>query len=82
MARRGFCDSPKRNSLEEAMSGTAKKIMEEIKMEKYICPCAYEYDPAVGDPENGVPAGTPWEEVPEDWVCPWCGLGKEAFEKQ
>ncbi len=51
-------------------------------MEKYICPCSYEYDPTVGDPENGVPAGTPWEEVPEDWVCPWCGLGKEAFEKQ
>lgn len=51
-------------------------------MEKYICPCTYEYDPAAGAPENGVPAGTPWEEVPEDWVCPWCGLGKEAFEKQ
>lgn len=50
-------------------------------MEKYICPCSYEYDPAIGDPENGVPAGTPWEEVPADWVCPWCGLGKDAFEK-
>ncbi len=51
-------------------------------MEKYICPCSYEYDSAVGDPENGVPAGTPWEEVPADWVCPWCSLGKESFEKQ
>ncbi|MBO5342353.1 MAG: rubredoxin [Lachnospiraceae bacterium] len=50
-------------------------------MEKYICPCSYEYDPAVGDPDNGIPAGTPWEEVPNNWVCPWCGLGKEAFEK-
>lgn len=51
-------------------------------MDKYICPCGYEYDPAVGDPDNGIPAGTPWEEVSEDWECPWCGLGKDAFEKQ
>ena len=51
-------------------------------MEKYVCPCGYEYDPAVGDPEHGVPAGTPWEEVPEDWVCPWCELGKDVFEQQ
>lgn len=51
-------------------------------MDKYICPCGYEYDPAVGDPDNGIPAGTPWEEVSEDWLCPWCGLGKDAFEKQ
>ena len=50
-------------------------------MEKYICPCGYEYDPVVGDPENGIPAGTAWEDVPEDWVCPVCGLGKDEFEK-
>lgn len=50
-------------------------------MDKYACPCGYEYDPAVGDPDNGVAPGTPWEQVPEDWVCPVCGLGKDSFEK-
>ena len=51
-------------------------------MMKYFCVCCYVYDPAVGDPENGVAPGTPWEEVPEDWVCPDCGLGKDSFEAQ
>ena len=41
---------------------------------KYVCDiCGYVYDPEVGDPDNGVAPGTPWEEVPEDWVCPLCG---------
>ena len=48
---------------------------------KYVCPCGYEYDPAVGDPDNGVAPGTPWEEVPEDWLCPVCGPGKDVFEE-
>ena len=48
-------------------------------MKKYECPCGYLYDPAEGDPDNGVSPGTPWEELPEDWVCPVCGLGKDAF---
>ena len=52
-------------------------------MKKYICTaCHYVYDPAVGDPENGVAAGTAWEDVREDWTCPLCGLGKEAFEAE
>ena len=46
---------------------------------KYECPCGYVYDPALGDPENGVAPGTAWEDVPEDWVCPTCGLGKDAI---
>ena len=50
-------------------------------MEKYVCPCGYEYDPEQGDIENGVEPGTPWEKVPEDWVCPWCGQSKDVFEK-
>lgn len=50
-------------------------------MKKYACPCGYVYDPEVGDVDNGVPAGTAWEDVPEDWVCPICGLGKDAFEE-
>lgn len=48
-------------------------------MQKYECPCGYVYDPEQGNPDNGVAPGTPWENVPEDWVCPVCGLGKDAF---
>ena len=52
-------------------------------MEKYVCgPCGYEYDPEVGDPDNGIPAGTAFEDLPEDWVCPICGVGKEDFEPE
>ena len=51
-------------------------------MDKYVCnPCGWIYDPAVGDPENGVEAGTAFENLPEDWVCPICGAGKELFEQ-
>ena len=49
-------------------------------MKKYICEvCGYVYDPAVGDVEHGIPAGTPFENLPEDWVCPPCGVTKEHF---
>jgi rubredoxin len=40
------------------------------------------YDPSEGDPDHGVPAGTAWENIPEDWVCPLCGADKEMFEKE
>ena len=49
---------------------------------KYVCPCGYEYDPTVGDPENGIAPGTAFEDLPEDWTCPVCGLDKDAFEKE
>lgn len=55
-----------------------------IKMEyeKYVCgPCGYVYDPQLGDPEGGIAPGTPFEELPDDWICPICGLGKEVFVK-
>ncbi|WP_414913891.1 rubredoxin [Pseudomonas sp. IT-P258] len=42
--------------------------------------CGYEYDPALGDPENGIPPGTPWDDLPEDWLCPDCQMPKEDFE--
>ncbi len=42
--------------------------------------CGYIYDPKEGDPENGVPAGTAFADIPDDWVCPVCGAGKDAFE--
>ena len=48
-------------------------------MTSYECPCSYVYNPEEGDPDNGVAPGTPWENVPDDWVCPVCGLGKDAF---
>lgn len=50
---------------------------------KYVCSvCGFVYDPAVGDPDNGVPVGTPWEKVPDDWVCPMCGASKAEFEEE
>ncbi len=50
---------------------------------KYKCdPCGYVYDPAVGDPDNGIAAGTPWEEVPADWTCPVCGRDKESVTEE
>ena len=50
-------------------------------MEKYVCtPCGYIYDPELGDPDGGIAPGTPFEDIPDDWVCPVCGLGKEVFE--
>jgi rubredoxin len=54
----------------------------EIFMNTYECmACGYIYDPAKGDPEHGIPAGTPFEKLPEDWVCPLCSMGKDHFEK-
>jgi len=49
---------------------------------RYECQvCGYVYDEDVGDPDNGVPPGTKWEELPDDWVCPVCGATKDQFEK-
>jgi len=51
-------------------------------MNKYECSiCGYVYDPATGDPDNGIAPGTSFEDLPEDWVCPLCGAAKENFEK-
>lgn len=52
-------------------------------MKKYICDvCGYIYDPAEGDPDNGVAAGTSFEDITEDWLCPLCGVGKDQFSVQ
>lgn len=52
-------------------------------VKKYICDvCGYVYDPASGDPDNGVPAGTPFDKVPASWVCPVCGAGKDQFSPE
>ena len=49
-------------------------------MAKYVCDrCGYEYDEAAGEPANGYKAGTKFEDLPDDYVCPLCGAGKDAF---
>ena len=55
----------------------------DMPLDRYICPspnCGYIYDPEVGDPEHGVPAGTPFEDLPDDWCCPICGMSKFSFD--
>ncbi len=48
---------------------------------KYLCTvCGYVYDPQVGDPDGGIEPGTAFEDLPDDWVCPECGVGKDLFE--
>ena len=52
------------------------------KPKKYRCKkCSYIYDPEVGDPKHGIPAGTPFEDLPATWKCPVCGAPKSEFEK-
>jgi rubredoxin len=54
--------------------------MDEVIMEKYICNiCNYIYDPAIGDIDSGINPGVSFENLPEDWVCPLCGVGKKDF---
>lgn len=56
--------------------------MREGEKEMYKClACGYVYDPELGDPESGIAPGTKFEDIPEDWVCPLCGVGKDMFEK-
>jgi len=52
-------------------------------MDKYVCQvCGYIYDPAEGDPDNGVSPGTAFEDLSDSWVCPVCGAPKDDFEKE
>jgi len=52
------------------------------KVAKYECTvCGYIYDPELGDPDGGIKPGTPFEEIPDDWVCPVCGASKDQFKK-
>lgn len=51
-------------------------------MKNYTCTlCGYVYDEEAGDPENGIAPGTKWEDLPDTWMCPMCGAGKEMFEE-
>ena len=50
-------------------------------MKKYECEtCGYIYDPEAGDPDSGIAPGTAFEDIPDDWVCPLCGVGKDDFK--
>ena len=52
-------------------------------MKKYVCTvCGYVYEEAAGDPENGVAPGTKWKDLPADYQCPLCGVGKDQFEEE
>lgn len=53
-----------------------------VKIEKWQCTlCGYVYDPEQGDPDNGVKPNTSFHDLPKDWLCPDCGVGKDLFEK-
>ena len=66
----------------ETVAEAEEEAEEQDTGDVYSCKlCGYDYDPAVGDPENGIPPGTPFEDLPDDWECPVCGAGKEDFEE-
>lgn len=51
-------------------------------MKKYVCDvCGYVYDPEVGDSNSDIASGTSFEDLPEDWLCPICGVGKDSFSE-
>jgi flavin reductase (DIM6/NTAB) family NADH-FMN oxidoreductase RutF/rubredoxin len=53
------------------------------RADRYVCTvCGYVYDSEKGDPDNGIPPGTQFDDLPEDWVCPVCGANKDAFERE
>ena len=60
-----------------------KKSNKGEKVMKWVCTaCGFVYDEELGDEANGIAPGTKFEDLPEDYLCPWCGVGKELFEKQ
>ena len=63
-------------------SGKAQSEKDAPGMSKYICEiCGYIYDPEKGDPSQGIPAGTPFDKLPDSWRCPVCGVDKTLFKK-
>ncbi len=69
-------------SAPQAVFYATAKVNRRSVMDKYECSvCGYIYDPEIGDPEGGAAAGTPFEKLPDEWVCPVCGASKDQFEK-
>lgn len=78
---KGAAESSKGTEGKEA--GGSKPTAEGSGMKKYVCEvCGYIYDPEKGDPDSGVDPGTAFEDLPDDWVCPVCGVGKDQFSPQ
>lgn len=68
-----------RNGLTEAIADAIEE--DEEALQRYVCiPCGWIYDPVEGDPDSGIAPGTPFKDIPDDWTCPACGVGKEYFE--
>jgi len=68
--------------LDEGFDPRTSEAKGETTMEKWEClACGYIYDPEEGDPDSGIAPGTAFEDIPDDWVCPVCGVGKDMFEK-
>lgn len=62
--------------------GARRSLLRRNKMDKYRCTvCGYIYDPAAGDPSQGIQPGTSFASLPDSWVCPECGVTKDMFEK-
>jgi len=62
--------------------GCSKEELTESKMDKYVCTvCGYVCDQEKGDTDGGIAPGTKFEDIPDDWVCPVCGVSKDMFEK-
>jgi len=75
MVKRGTTPKTAPTYIEEKKEATAK-------MSKYKCQvCGYIYNPELGDPDGHIKPGTPWEKLPDDWVCPVCGATKDKFDK-
>lgn len=68
------------NKIDNFAHSNTLLIKKKSIMEKYVCDvCGYVYDPEVGDLDNGIEPGTSFEDLPDDWVCPVCGVGKDDF---
>ena len=88
-----MCVKPLKNFSPQAFQRCAQRVSiyiswlavwpeREIRMKKYTCTvCGWVYDEAAGDPDNGIAPGTKWEDLPDDFVCPLCGVGKDQFEE-
>jgi len=79
-------NAPTYRAPEQQKASSAEKTKSkkgESSMKKYVCSvCGYVYDPEEGDPESGVAPGTAFEGLPDDWVCPVCGAGKDEFSPE
>lgn len=78
-----YCHQVKRGTTPRTAPSYIGEKKEVAKMSKYRCSvCGYVYNPELGDPESNVPPGTPFEELPEDWLCLVCEAIKDEFEKE